>query len=43
MDLRLTAEENAFRADVRTFLRNEIPEEIRRKISKGVSSIARTM
>ena len=35
MDVRFTAAENAFRADVRTFLRNEIPEEIRRKISEG--------
>jgi len=35
MDLRFTTKENAFRAKVRDFLRNEIPEEIRRKISEG--------
>ena len=35
MDLRFTPEENAFRAEVRAFLRSEIPEGIRRKISEG--------
>lgn len=35
MDLRFTPEENAFRAEVRSFLRSEIPEDIRRKVSEG--------
>jgi pimeloyl-CoA dehydrogenase large subunit len=35
MDLRYTAEEIAFRDDLRTFFRREIPAEIRRKVSEG--------
>ncbi|KFI29370.1 pimeloyl-CoA dehydrogenase large subunit [Haematobacter massiliensis] len=35
MDLRFTPEENAFRAEVRDFLRKEIPQEIRDKVSSG--------
>ncbi len=37
MDLRFTPEETAFRQDVRTFFRTEIPAEIRRKVSEGRS------
>jgi pimeloyl-CoA dehydrogenase large subunit len=33
MDLRFTDEENAFRAEVRSFMRSEIPAEIRRKLA----------
>ncbi|HEV7334996.1 MAG TPA: acyl-CoA dehydrogenase family protein [Bosea sp. (in: a-proteobacteria)] len=35
MDLRFTPEELAFRDEVRRFFRNEIPAEIRRKVSEG--------
>ena len=35
MDLRYTAEEIAFRDDLRAFFRREIPAEIRRKVSEG--------
>lgn len=35
MDLRFTPEETAFRAEVRAFLRSEIPAGIRRKVSEG--------
>jgi pimeloyl-CoA dehydrogenase large subunit len=35
MDLRFTDEENAFRSEVRSFMRREIPAEIRRKVSEG--------
>lgn len=35
MDLRFTPEEIAFRDEVRQFFRNEIPAEIRRKVSEG--------
>ncbi|MBS7707991.1 acyl-CoA dehydrogenase family protein [Chelatococcus asaccharovorans] len=35
MDLRFTEEENAFRDEVRSFFRTEIPAEIRRKVSEG--------
>jgi pimeloyl-CoA dehydrogenase large subunit len=35
MDLRFTPEELAFRDEVRTFFRTEIPAEIRRKVSEG--------
>ncbi len=35
MDLRFTPEETAFRDEVRQFFRNEIPAEIRRKVSEG--------
>lgn len=35
MDLRFTDEENAFRSEVRSFFRTEIPAEIRRKYSEG--------
>ncbi|MFC1457039.1 pimeloyl-CoA dehydrogenase large subunit [Microvirga arabica] len=37
MDLRFTEEENAFRDEVRTFFRTEIPADIRRKVSEGRS------
>jgi len=37
MDLRFTEEENAFRDEVRSFFRTEIPAEIRRKVSEGRS------
>ena len=37
MDLRFTSEEIAFRDEVRTFCRTEIPAEIRRKVSEGRS------
>jgi pimeloyl-CoA dehydrogenase large subunit len=35
MDLRFTPEETAFRQEVRTFFRTEIPAEIRAKVSEG--------
>ena len=35
MDLRFTNEENAFHAEVRSFIRSEIPAEIRRKVAEG--------
>jgi pimeloyl-CoA dehydrogenase large subunit len=35
MDLRFSPEENAFRAEVRTFFQNEIPLAIRRKLIEG--------
>ena len=35
MDLRFSPEENAFRAEVRTFFQNEIPLPIRRKVIEG--------
>ncbi|WP_336487000.1 acyl-CoA dehydrogenase family protein [Methylobacterium nigriterrae] len=35
MDLRFTPEESAFRAEVRSFFRTEIPAEIRAKVSEG--------
>lgn len=35
MDLRFTPEEIAFRDEVRTFFRSEIPAEIRKKVSEG--------
>lgn len=35
MELRFTPEENAFRAEVRQFLRSEIPQHIRDKVSEG--------
>ena len=35
MDLQLTADEIAFRDDLRRFFRTEIPAEIRRKVSEG--------
>jgi len=35
MDLRFTPEETAFRDEVRTFFRTEIPAEIRKKVSEG--------
>jgi len=35
MDLRFTPQENAFREEVRTFFRTEIPAEIRAKVSEG--------
>ncbi len=35
MDLRFTDEENAFREEVRSFMRTEIPAEIRRKLAEG--------
>ena len=35
MDLRFTPEENAFRDEVRTFLRAALPESIRRKMIEG--------
>jgi pimeloyl-CoA dehydrogenase large subunit len=35
MDLRFTSEENAFRDEVRTFLRAALPESIRRKMIEG--------
>lgn len=35
MDLRFTPEETAFRDEVRTFFRTEIPAQIRRKVSEG--------
>ena len=35
MDLRFTPEENAFRDEVRTFLRAALPESIRRKMAEG--------
>ena len=35
MDLRFTDEENAFRNEVRSFFRTEIPAEIRRKLSES--------
>ena len=35
MDLRFTPEENAFRDEVRTFLRTALPESIRRKMIEG--------
>jgi pimeloyl-CoA dehydrogenase large subunit len=35
MDLRFTDEENAFRAEVRSFMRTQIPAEIRRKLAEG--------
>ena len=37
MDLRFTPEELAFRDEVRTFCRTEIPAEIRKKVSEGRS------
>ena len=35
MDLRFTAEEAAFREEVRTFFRTEIPAQLRRKVAEG--------
>lgn len=35
MELRFTPEENAFRAEVRSFLQNEIPTHIKNKVSEG--------
>jgi pimeloyl-CoA dehydrogenase large subunit len=35
MDLRFTSEELAFRDEVRTFFRTEVPAEIRKKVSEG--------
>ncbi len=35
MDLRFTDEEKAFRQEVRSFMRSEIPAEIRRKLAEG--------
>ena len=35
MDLRFTEEETAFRDEVRRVFREEIPAEIRRKVSEG--------
>ncbi|MFC0219056.1 acyl-CoA dehydrogenase family protein [Pseudochelatococcus lubricantis] len=37
MDLRFTPEETAFREEVRSFFRTEIPQEIRNKVSQGRS------
>ena len=37
MDLRFTPEENAFREEVRTFLKGALPEPIRKKMVEGRS------
>jgi len=36
MDLNFTAEENAFREEVRAFMRAKLPEQIRHKVLNGL-------
>ena len=35
MDLRFSDEENAFRAEVRAFIRDALPLDVRRKVEEG--------
>ena len=35
MDLRFSPEENAFRHELRTFFRSEVPDSIRKKVSEN--------
>ena len=37
MDLRFTPEENAFREEVRAFLKEKMPEDIRKRMADGES------